>query len=90
MKFDVYVNAEEEAGPMAREFAGSFVNVPHMEHGKKEKKKKKMLKRCVRLGITEVLEDLEAEEDDEVVVTIVPRVGKGLVSIGSVKIELLD
>ncbi|KAK9150052.1 hypothetical protein Syun_008361 [Stephania yunnanensis] len=82
VKFDVYVNDEDEATrPDKSEFAGSFVNVPH-KHGKKKRK----VKTCLRLGITELLEDLGVEDDDEVVVTIVPRSGKKVVSIGGVKI----
>nr|AEQ30073.1 polyphenol oxidase [Litchi chinensis] len=82
VKFDVYVNDEDQAiGPENTEFAGSFVNVPHKhKHGKK-------MKTCLRLGLTDLLEDLEAEDDDSVVVTLVPKYGKGLVSIGGIKID---
>ncbi|KAL5981599.1 hypothetical protein ACLOJK_015662 [Asimina triloba] len=83
VKFDVYINLEEGGkGPRANEFVGSFVNVPH-KHGKKEKLKKTR----VRLGITDALEDLGADDDDEVVVTLVPRQGKDEVSVGGLKIE---
>nr|ADC92563.1 polyphenol oxidase [Nelumbo nucifera] len=81
VKFDVYINDEDEPSPDKSEFAGSFVNVPH-KHGKKMSK----LKTCLRFGISELLEDLEAEDDDEVVVTIVPRIGGDLVTIGGIKI----
>ncbi|XP_010242012.1 PREDICTED: polyphenol oxidase, chloroplastic-like [Nelumbo nucifera] len=82
VKFDVYINNEDEPSPDKSEFAGSFVNVPH-KHGKK---KKKRVKTFLRLSITELLEDLETEDDDEVVVTIVPRLGGDLVIIGGIKI----
>jgi polyphenol oxidase len=36
------------------------------------------------------LEDLGVEDDDSVVVTLVPRYGKGLVKITNIKIELED
>nr|AHF20575.1 polyphenol oxidase [Hevea brasiliensis] len=84
VKFDVYVNDEHDSpsGPNKSEFAGSFVNVPHAhKHGKK-------MKTCLRLGITDLLEDLGAEDDDNVVVALVPRIGKGQVRIGGIKIEL--
>ncbi|KAF8409312.1 hypothetical protein HHK36_005386 [Tetracentron sinense] len=84
VKFDIYINDEDDKGssPDTAEFAGSFVNVPH-KHGKKNEK----LKTCLRLGITDLLEDLEAEDDETVVVTLVPRQGKGVVTIGGIKIE---
>ncbi|KAL5772484.1 hypothetical protein ACOSQ2_012408 [Xanthoceras sorbifolium] len=82
VKFDVYVNDEDEpVGPGNTEYAGSFVNVPHKhKHGKK-------MKTCFRLGLTDLLEDLGAEDDDSVVVTLVPKYGKGLVRIGGIKID---
>ncbi|XP_057949157.1 polyphenol oxidase, chloroplastic-like [Malania oleifera] len=88
VKFDVYVNDEEvgEGGrqPGAAEFAGSFVSVPH----KHKHKHKKRMRTGLRLGISDVLEDLGAEEDESVVVTLVPRNGGGIVTIGGIKIEL--
>ncbi|KAF3451518.1 hypothetical protein FNV43_RR07613 [Rhamnella rubrinervis] len=83
VKFDVYVNDEDDSpsGPEKSEFAGSFVSVPHTH------KSKKKIRTCLRLGLTDLLEDLEAEDDDSVVVTLVPRFGKGLVTVGGLKIE---
>ncbi|KAL5730207.1 catechol oxidase [Ranunculus cassubicifolius] len=83
IKFDVYINDEDDKKPSAAssEFAGSFVNVPH-KHGKKMKEQTTRL----RLGLTDLLEDLDAEDDDEVFVTLVPRQGEG-VTIGGIKIE---
>ncbi|KAF2303639.1 hypothetical protein GH714_020474 [Hevea brasiliensis] len=54
VKFDVYANDKHDSpsGPDKSEFAGSFVNVPHVhKHGNK-------MKTCFRLGITDLLEDL--------------------------------
>uniref|UniRef100_A0A2P2J565 Polyphenol oxidase n=1 Tax=Rhizophora mucronata TaxID=61149 RepID=A0A2P2J565_RHIMU len=86
VKFDVYINDEDETQitPENSEFAGSFLNVPHSQ------KKANTMKTCLRLGITNLLEDLEAEDDEDVVVTLVPRVGQGLVTIGGIKTELLQ
>ncbi|KAF8376716.1 hypothetical protein HHK36_031614 [Tetracentron sinense] len=84
VKFDIYINDEDDKGssPDTAEFAGSFVNIPH-KHGKRHGK----LKTCLRLGITDLLEDLDAEDDETVVVTLVPRQGKGVVTVGGIKIE---
>ncbi|KAE8724241.1 Polyphenol oxidase [Hibiscus syriacus] len=82
-KFDVYVNVEDEVntGPDNTEFAGSFVNVPHKHtHGKK-------LKTCLRLGLSDLLEDLGAEDDDSVMVILVPKSINGNVKIDGIKIE---
>ncbi|PON64214.1 Polyphenol oxidase [Trema orientale] len=86
VKFDVYVNDEDEnspSGPDKSEFAGSYVNVPH------KNKRGNKTRTCLRLGITDLLEDLDAEDDDNVVVTLVPRVGKGLVTVSGIKIEFV-
>lgn len=84
VKFDVFVNEDDEAasGPDKTELAGSFANVPHK--GKNGMK----VRTCLRLGVGELLEDLEAEDDESLLVTLVPRAGSGRVSIGGVKIEL--
>ncbi|XP_008778193.1 polyphenol oxidase, chloroplastic-like [Phoenix dactylifera] len=87
IKFDVHINTPEEAvDPGSSEFAGAFVSVPHKhKHSKKEKK----LITALRLGITELLEDLGAEADDSVLVTLVPRNGIGKVKVGGLRIEFL-
>uniref|UniRef100_A0A0E0JPQ4 Tyrosinase copper-binding domain-containing protein n=1 Tax=Oryza punctata TaxID=4537 RepID=A0A0E0JPQ4_ORYPU len=90
VKFDVFVNAGEDhaaVGPGGRELAGSFVNVPHRH---KHDKRGRAIKTTLRLALNEQLEDLGAEGDDSVVVSLVPRQGKGKVKIGSVKIEIMD
>ncbi|KAJ6314313.1 hypothetical protein OIU78_017893 [Salix suchowensis] len=83
IKFDVLLNDEPDSpgGPDTSEFAGCFVNLPH-KHAKKSKT-------TLVLGITRLLEDLEAEGDDTLVVTLVPRSGGDLVTINSVKIEFV-
>ncbi|KAI3943907.1 hypothetical protein MKX01_002437 [Papaver californicum] len=85
VKFDVFINDEDEVGPESSEFAGSFTNMPH-NHGKKGEK----MKTCLKLGITDILEDLDAEDDDDVLVTIVPRdsgKGKEILTIEGIQIE---
>ncbi|KAK7246542.1 hypothetical protein RIF29_41411 [Crotalaria pallida] len=87
VKFDVFINDEEDTQirPDNTEFAGSFVSVPHSH-----KVKNNNIITCLRLGLTDLLEDLEADDDDSVVVTLVPRFGKGLVTIEGIRIELID
>ncbi|KAI3933769.1 hypothetical protein MKW92_038011 [Papaver armeniacum] len=85
VKFDVFINDEGKVGPESSAFAGSFTNVPH-KHGKIGKK----IKTSLKLGITDILEDLDAEDDDDVLVTIVPRDSgreKEVVTIEGIKIE---
>lgn len=88
VKFDVYVNEDEGVArrPGNSEFAGSFVNVPH----KHEQGQATLKKTRLRLVVTDLLEDLEAEDDDTVGVTIVPRSNGDSVSIAGIKIEYVS
>ncbi|XP_078439451.1 polyphenol oxidase I, chloroplastic-like [Wolffia australiana] len=94
-KFDVFVNlgAEEEkiAGPLAREFAGSFVNTPHGARRIGETEGKMGKKgTTLKLGISELLEDLGADEDESIWVSLVPRGGSGaFITVDGVRIEFL-
>lgn len=86
VKFNIYINDEHDSlsSPDNTEYAGSFVNVPHKhKHGKK-------MKTRLRLAITDLLEDLMCEDDEEVLVTLAPKYGSGKVTVGNIKIELLD
>nr|BAM15848.1 hypothetical protein [Portulaca oleracea] len=88
VKFDVYVNDEDDV-PLKKtivktEYAGSFANVPHKHKHKKEHRK---MKTTLRLGLTDLIEDLGADDDDGVMVTLVPRSGKEVTIIKDVKIE---
>ncbi|KAI3845515.1 hypothetical protein MKW92_033151 [Papaver armeniacum] len=78
LKFDVYINLVPDdddddinLGPESREFAGIYVNLRHgvTKNMNEVNKRKSHLK----LGISELLEDLEADEDDSILVTLVPR-----------------
>ncbi|GMI72805.1 hypothetical protein HRI_000949800 [Hibiscus trionum] len=87
VKFDVYINDEDEetpTGPEDSEFAGSFTNLPHSQHNRGMK-----LDTNLTLPISDLLEDLEVEGDDSILVTLVPKAGKGLVSIGNIKIDFI-
>ncbi|CAO2823814.1 unnamed protein product [Amaranthus hypochondriacus] len=87
VKFDVYINDEDEIASkkfqVKAEYAGSFVNVPHKhKHGEEHGHKT-----TFRVGLTELIEELGADDDDGVTVSLVPRAGKDNVIIKSVKIE---
>ncbi|OVA00540.1 Tyrosinase [Macleaya cordata] len=83
-RFDVYVGKPIEglAGPDYGEYAGSFVKIPHGHHGSAHAEHKASLE----LGITTLLEDIEAEGSDTLIVTLVPRNGE--VTIEGIEIEL--
>jgi len=88
VKFDVYVNDEDDLPSkktrLRSEYAGSYVHVPH---GGRQGGKHKMMKTCLRLGLTDLIEDLGADNDDALKVTLVPRAGKDAVVINNVKID---
>jgi polyphenol oxidase len=91
VKFDVFVNDEDDKviGAENTEFAGTFVNVLHAHDHGNNKKKKKNIVTCLRLGLTDLLDNLNADDDDSIVVTLIPRYGDG-VKISGIKIELED
>ncbi|WRX16545.1 Tyrosinase copper-binding domain - like 1 [Theobroma cacao] len=78
VKFDVYVNMVDQTiiSPKSREFAGTFAHIP----GGGEMMKRKI---DLKLGVSELLEDLEAKEDESIWVTLLPRTA----SCSSVTIE---
>ncbi|XP_057748332.1 polyphenol oxidase, chloroplastic-like [Arachis stenosperma] len=83
LKFDVLINEEEDykwANPKYREFAGSFVNVSHagQDPGATET--------TFTVGITDLLEQLDADDDDTIVVTLVPQYGDQVI-IKDIKIS---
>ncbi|KAF9590622.1 hypothetical protein IFM89_035940 [Coptis chinensis] len=83
IKFDVYIAKPIEGlvGPELGELAGSFVRVAH-SHVKKATESRKAK---IELGITNLLDDIEAEASDSLVVSLVPQHGD--VIIGAVHIE---
>nr|CAB3470875.1 unnamed protein product [Digitaria exilis] len=78
VRFDVYVNAmeHEKISPGAREVAGSFVSLkqPGIE----------LVQTSMRVVLDEVMEDLGAQGDDSMIVTLVPVMGK--VRIGGLRV----
>nr|AAK13243.1 polyphenol oxidase [Trifolium pratense] len=85
--FDVLVNDDDDKviGVENSEFLGSFLSLPHgHNHGNNKKKEKK--KTCFTRGLTDLLEDLKADDDDSIVVTLIPRYGDG-VKISGIEID---
>ncbi|KZV29746.1 polyphenol oxidase, chloroplastic-like [Dorcoceras hygrometricum] len=80
VKFDVFINDEDDKPDELdkAEFAGSYSQVPH--------KNSVNVKTKIRLGLTELLEDLDVEDDDKVLVSLVPKAGGESISIGGIKI----
>ncbi|KAI3895320.1 hypothetical protein MKX03_035821 [Papaver bracteatum] len=69
VRFDVFINYDGEVG--LDSCAGSFTNLPRA-HGDKDGNGEK-LKTPLKLALTDILEDLDAEDDEYIVVTVVPR-----------------
>ena len=82
-KFDVYVNLVDETklGPAYREFVGTFVHLPQ---------RKSRISSTLKLGISEALEDLEADEEESIWVTLLPQTGScESVTIAGIRIEYM-
>ncbi|TYG65963.1 hypothetical protein ES288_D06G229200v1 [Gossypium darwinii] len=90
VKFDVCINDDDDeddgkpVGPEDSEFVGSFTNLPH-GHGQTGAK----LTTTLTFSISDLLEELGIEGEDNIVVTLVPQEGEGLVSIGNVNIDYI-
>uniref|UniRef100_A0A8R7PUB1 Tyrosinase copper-binding domain-containing protein n=1 Tax=Triticum urartu TaxID=4572 RepID=A0A8R7PUB1_TRIUA len=84
VKFDVYVNAMEyeKVEPSGRELAGSYLCLSHPRMDGTGKATR--IETSMRVALNELLEDLGADRDESVTVTLVPRHGK--VKIGGLKI----
>lgn len=81
-KFDVYLNDSDDpsGGKDKAEYAGSFAHLPHKHKGMKK------IRTTLSLGLNEPLEDLGAEDDDTILVTLAPKVGGGVVSVDNIKV----
>ncbi|CAI9784326.1 unnamed protein product [Fraxinus pennsylvanica] len=80
VKFDVFVNDEDDDPNTLdkAEYAGCFSLVPH--------KNSILSKTKIRLGLSELLEDLDVEDDENILVSLVPKAGGDNVTIGGIKI----
>ncbi|KAK9131700.1 hypothetical protein Scep_011228 [Stephania cephalantha] len=86
IRFDVYISKPVEglATPDYGEYAGRFSRIPHIHNKKFHHTGKARL----QIGITELVENIDAESSESLVVTLVPRMGYP--SIGGVSIELQE
>ncbi|KAH7652230.1 Polyphenol oxidase protein [Dioscorea alata] len=85
VKFDVYVNAPNDfgrLGPEASEFAGCFLN-PQAGHDTRHRY-------TLRLNITELVDEIGADGDGTITVTLVPRTYTENLEIGALWIEFLS
>ncbi|KAK8629742.1 hypothetical protein V6N13_078571 [Hibiscus sabdariffa] len=85
VKFDVCINvtdADTPVGPGDSEFVGSYTNIPHGHHHQGLK-----LNTFLSFPISDALEELELENEAKIVVTLLPKEGEGLVSVGNIKID---
>ncbi|KAL0321004.1 UNVERIFIED_CONTAM: Polyphenol oxidase II, chloroplastic [Sesamum radiatum] len=80
VKFDVFVDEEEDdyVNLAKAEYTGTFAQVPHKHETPLQ------IKTSRYLELTQQLEDLGVDDDDEILVTLVPRAGD--ITIGSIKI----
>ncbi|CAM0908421.1 unnamed protein product [Alopecurus aequalis] len=87
VKFDVYINAMEyeKVEPGGRELAGTYVTLSHLRMDGSGKGKP--IETSMRVALSQLLKDLDAQEDQSVTVTLVPRSGK--VKIRSLRIAYI-
>ncbi|CAN4076454.1 unnamed protein product [Withania somnifera] len=95
IRFDVFINEDEgvKAKVLDRtEYLGSFANLPHMHDGAaggQNPPATSAIPATMSLAITEILEDLGLEDEEEIVVVLVPHSGGKDITIGSVEINTL-
>ncbi|KAF3639198.1 Polyphenol oxidase F, chloroplastic [Capsicum annuum] len=87
MRFDVFINAEENSNwnELNRaEFSGSYTNLPHIQRNQSEPHITTI--KNFQLAINELLEEIGLEDEYNLVVTLVPKIGGEFVSIESAEI----
>ncbi|XP_058106933.1 polyphenol oxidase, chloroplastic-like [Magnolia sinica] len=86
-RFDVFINTPSEDCTNLGDFAGSFTTVAHgAKHGETSDGNEKKL--GLKLGITSMVSKLNAEAAENLVVSLVPRMGS--VVVGGVHIEQVE
>ncbi|KMZ66140.1 Catechol oxidase [Zostera marina] len=92
LTMDVYVNTADPdtIKPGSSELAGSFVNLPHKhKHRNRNKKKPGIMTSRLSLNISDLLDETNADDDDDILVTLVPRNGKGAISVKSLSVKFV-
>ncbi|AQK45503.1 Putative polyphenol oxidase family protein [Zea mays] len=86
VKFDVFVNDSQSGGgmPAAAQCAGSVALTPHAV---RPGKGKGTVKTVARFGICDLLDDIGADGDKTIIVSLVPRCAGDMVTVGGVGIE---
>ena len=89
VKFDVLVNepengADDTSAVATAYCAGSVALTPHLA---RQNKKKGMAKTVARFGVCDLMDNIGADGDKTVVVSLVPRCGGELVTVGGVSIS---
>ncbi|KAH0642691.1 hypothetical protein KY289_033665 [Solanum tuberosum] len=89
-RFDVYLNADKNVNIKdlnQTEYAGSYTSLPHTH---KPSDDDHVSSATFQLAITEVLEENGLENEEKIMVTLVPRKGGEGLAIGCVEIMLVD
>ncbi|XP_066350437.1 polyphenol oxidase I, chloroplastic-like [Miscanthus floridulus] len=87
VKFDVFVNESQSGGgatAAAVQCAGSVAMTPHLV---RPGKGRGSVKTAARFGICDLLDDIGADGDNTIVVSLVPRCAGDMVTVGGVRIE---
>ncbi|KAL6651411.1 hypothetical protein ACP70R_010336 [Stipagrostis hirtigluma subsp. patula] len=88
VKFDVYVNESEGGdggGTAAAQCAGSVALTPHLVRADKTEGGGSV-KTVARFGICDLLDEIGADGDETIVVSLVPRCAGDMVTVGGVSI----
>ncbi|CAD6262671.1 unnamed protein product [Miscanthus lutarioriparius] len=87
VKFDVFVNESQSGGgatAAAVQCAGSVAMTPHLV---RPGKGRGSVKTAARFGICDLLDDIGADGDNTIAVSLVPRCAGDMVTVGGVRIE---
>lgn len=86
VRFEVFVNDEDvkpEELIAAAEYVGSYSQMPVQSQTGKVN--------CeFKLGLSDLLEELDIEDDDKILVSIVPKAGGKFITIGGIKVVFED